>query len=333
MIRLVLVAMLFCGAWSPVEAAGNGRIKFERRGHDFGQIVRGQVMKYRFKFKNAGNGPLRIQGVHAACGCTAVEADKGKIYQAGESGFVDVTLDSSDFAGKMMKVVTVLTNEKITPDRTLTVRAHVLSEFEVNPPLADFGDVVGGEGATRIIRVSPIGDYALKLKGTEFAKEVLDVGLTRDKRDWIVTVSLKPGLKPGFFKESVIVRTGSKSLPELVIPVRGTIRGNIVAAPNYLEFGALAFSDKVKRDISLSGLEEFQITGSRAELIVNGVPVKNPEQFVTVGQSDNPSLRKRVAVELANPDKLGGSVHGRLFLNTTDKGQPEVEVDFYAFFR
>lgn len=330
LVCVFMLSALFSGS---ATAAGEGKIKFERRSHNFGQVIRGQVLKYRFKFKNDGLAPLKIQGVHAACGCTAVEADKGKMYAAGESGYVDLTLDTSDFTGSMTKVVTVMTNEKITPDRTLTVRAKVFSEFEVYPPLVDFGDVLTNDGATKIVKVSPIKGFSLVVKKVGFSKDVLDASFAKKENDWIVTVKLKPGLKTGFFKDAIVIETNSKELPSLSVPVRGTIRGNILVAPNYLEFGAVAKAAKVKRDLSLSGLQEFDIVGTKAELIINGKPIANASDFVIIAEKKSPSSRKKVAIELINGANQSGSVHGKLFLETSDKSSPKLEVDFYAFFR
>jgi hypothetical protein len=58
-----------------------------------------------------------------------------------ESGAIDVTFDTTDFNGPVVKTITVMTNERHVPDRTLSIKATVVSEFEVNPPLADFGSV------------------------------------------------------------------------------------------------------------------------------------------------------------------------------------------------
>ena len=315
---------------------GNPLRQPQRRQHHRERWVLRKALSHRQGTPvRVGSGPLRIQGVHAACGCTAVEADKGKVYASNESGYVDITLDTTDFVGSMMKVVTVMTNESITPDRTLTVRANVLAEFEVQPPLVDFGDIVSKDGAERIIKIIPIKDFALKVENVDFPKDLFEVKWTKDAElpQWAVTVRLKPNQKIGFLKDVIRVKTNSNSLPQLEVPVRGTIRENIAIAPAYLEFGAIAQTERVKRDVTLSGVEAFQITGSKAELIVNGKAVKDASEFVSIAAVDNPSARKRVAVELKNISELGGSVHGKLYLQTNDQSQPQVEVDFYAFFR
>ena len=233
-----------------------GNLKFEASSIDFGSVYRGSQLSHRFRFTNAGAGLLTVQGVHAACGCTAVEVEKGKKYQPGESGFVEVKFDTTDFAGSVVKVVTVMSNEKLLPDRTLTLKAFVKTEIEADPPLADFGDTNSRESAVKTVRIKAIqaeGGTATKLdvKDLAFNASALDATIAKDGDGWLLTIKLKPGLAPGFLKETVVIRNNSRYLKELPVPVRATVRGNIEFMPNYLEFGAIAPSEAAKRSITM----------------------------------------------------------------------------------
>lgn len=312
----------------------NGNMKFEDSSFDFGEVYRGTALTHRFKFINAGDGPLTMQGVHAACGCTAVEIEKGKSYAPGESGFVEVKLDTTDFAGTLVKTVTVMSSEKLLPDRTLTMKAYVKTELEASPPLADFGDVPSMNGATTSITIKPLGGFKLEVKDLVFNKDALEATVVKkDANEYTLTLKVKPGLKPGFLKEQVIVRNNSAHLPEMPVPVRATVKGNIDYAPAYLEFGAIAPKDNVKRSITMKGLSDFQITGTRTELIINGRKIDDAARFIHIETLAHEKEKKLVAVELRNAAQVAGSVHGKLVLTTSDPEQKELAVDFYAFFR
>jgi hypothetical protein len=322
------------GETSGAAKASPGTLKLEASSFDFGDVFRGSQLVHRFPFVNAGTAPITIQGVHAACGCTAVEVDKGRKYMPGDTGYVEVKLDTSDFAGSLVKTVTIMSDEKLLPDRTLTLRAHVKTEIDVDPPLADFGDTPSKTGAAKAIVLKPLDGFKLDVKELVYNQQTLDAALTKQgDGSYLVTIKLKPGLPPGFLRETVIVRNNSSHLKELLVPVRATVKGNIDYAPTYLEFGAIPPSEAAKRAITMKGAGDFAITGSRTELNVNGRKVDDASKYIKVDAVPHDKDKRLVSVELRNAASLAGSVHGKLYLQTTDPDQKELTVDFYAFFR
>lgn len=84
-------------------------ITFEETEHDFGKIIRGEKVVYRFKFKNTGKAPLIISDVASSCGCTVPEYSKLPV-QPGEEGIVTVSFNSQGLNGFKNKSVTVISN-------------------------------------------------------------------------------------------------------------------------------------------------------------------------------------------------------------------------------
>lgn len=312
-----------------------GQIDFDKTVHDFGQIQRGAKVAVDFGFVNRGRGKLVLQGVHASCGCTAVEVDSGREYEPGQSGSIRITFDSTDFLGRIAKGITVVTNERQMSDRTLTVRAVVVAEFDVDPPLVDFGEVYARAGVSQMVTIRPDAKFgnSFSIERLKFNPEYLDVGYAREGSRWIVTVKLKPNAQTGFFKETVFVVNNSKSLPELPIPVRGTVRGNIEFTPRYLEFGQIAPQDKGSRSVTLKTLEEVKITGTRAELNINGARFAEAGKIVEIESIPHEKGKQLLTINLKNAAGLAGAVHGKVMLETDDPQQKTVTVDFYAFFR
>ena len=83
--------------------------QFETVDHDFGTINQGDIVEYTYKFKNAGNAPLIIQGAQGSCGCTVPNWTKEPI-PAGGSGVVTAKFDSHGKQGMQHKTVTVISN-------------------------------------------------------------------------------------------------------------------------------------------------------------------------------------------------------------------------------
>lgn len=311
----------------------SGVISFDRPIFDFGQVKRGQKLPAKFTFKNTGKGTLTIQGVQASCDCTTADAAKGKTFAPGDSGAIEVLFDTTDYSGKVTKGLTVITNERSMPDRTLTITATVNSDVEANPPLADFGEVVLNQSPQQNIHLKNNMKTELKIDKVRFNAEFLDVGYAKEGREFVIYIKLKPTAPIGFFKDTVWIKNNSTALPEMPIPVRATIRGQIAVTPAYIEFGSVPASEKASRQISLTALEGFDITSNSIELNVNGEKSADGQNMMRVSVTPADKNGKKVNLELMNPGSKSGSVHGKVTLQTTNPQQKNLTVDFYAFFR
>lgn len=91
--------------------------------HNFGNMVQGEIGKYKFHFKNTGDADLRIKRVQTTCGCTIGNYPHQPI-KPGEEGDIDVSFNSSFKQGYQNKGIMIFTNTD--PSRiVLTIRAVV----------------------------------------------------------------------------------------------------------------------------------------------------------------------------------------------------------------
>ena len=315
--------------------AAQPKINFTNTSHDFGQVFQGQKMTISFNFVNSGEGPLVIHGVHAGCGCTAVEVEKGRPYQPGEKGSVNITFDSANFAGPVTKIITVMTNQKLTPDRTLTIRANVVQEIGATPPLVDFGDLLVGETKDATVIIKSTNRQNLTVGTLRYNKDRITAAIEpRSAFEWKLKVTIKPQTQAQFVKETIYIANSSNHLKELPIPVRANIKNGVETVPSYIEFGAVARGEKIRRTVTISGVDPEKIKASETTLHVNGEKVKDFANFVVIdkGTGTNKSEIK-FTIELKNQTTQPGNVHGRLLFKSDDTKTGEVPVDFYAFFR
>lgn len=310
-----------------------GSIKFDGVVKDFGTVKRGEKLTAKFAYTNNGAGPLIIQGVQASCDCTTVEMAKGKSIAPGEAGMIEVVFDTTDYSGRVTKAVTVITNEKPMPDRTLTVSALVNSDISAEPPLVDFGDVVMNQTPQQTIHIKNAMKGELKIEKLRYNEDALDIGYKKEGKDWVLHVKLKPGVAIGFLKDTIYVKNNSPALSEMPIPVRASIKGPISYSPSYIEFGSISANDKATRQIELTAIESFDITTNRAELMVNGTKMEGAEKLMKVSVVPAERNTKKISLELMNPGTNPGSVHGKVFLDTNNPQQKTLIIDFYAFFR
>jgi uncharacterized cupredoxin-like copper-binding protein len=101
------------------------KIYFPEITHDFGKVEYGKVVDYNFKIVNQGNSVLNIQDVRTSCGCTAALVSS-KTIKPGEDGTIKVQLNTKGHSGKMVRTVTIKSNDPKDPTSTLTIFAEVV---------------------------------------------------------------------------------------------------------------------------------------------------------------------------------------------------------------
>ena len=118
---------------NPITADGEGEksklpvMEFETTSHDFGMIVKGEKVAWKFKFKNTGGSDLIISDASATCGCTVPKWPREPI-KPGKGGDIEVVFNSAGRDGSQHKSVSVLTNGQ--PN---TIRLEIEAEiFEAN---------------------------------------------------------------------------------------------------------------------------------------------------------------------------------------------------------
>ena len=77
--------------------------------YNFGKIVEGDKVEYKFHFRNTGKNPLIITDAVASCGCTVPEKPDAPV-QPGQVGFLNVVFNSKGKMGNIQKEVTVTSN-------------------------------------------------------------------------------------------------------------------------------------------------------------------------------------------------------------------------------
>ena len=71
-----------------------GKMSFEQKFIDLGQVTKGEVKKFEFPFTNIGNAPIKIDLV-SSCDCTTTDYPTNEV-MPGEKGSILVTFDSTE---------------------------------------------------------------------------------------------------------------------------------------------------------------------------------------------------------------------------------------------
>ncbi|HSJ53784.1 MAG TPA: DUF1573 domain-containing protein [Anaerolineae bacterium] len=105
-----------------------GAIELSATEFDFGTVPNTGPVSRAFQVRNAGSGPLRIDGASTSCGCTTAEITAGEL-APGASTPLTVTYDplAHDGAlGEFLRIVYVRSDDPETPEATLTIRVRVV---------------------------------------------------------------------------------------------------------------------------------------------------------------------------------------------------------------
>jgi hypothetical protein len=114
------------GAVQPAEPA-HGHLVFEHGFFDFGTVTEGDIVKHTFKFKNDGAEKVKIVKTDSSCGCTTASGEL-KEYAPGESGEMEVEVDTKGKKGIVVKTVTV------TLENNAVATAELSLAMKLEPP-------------------------------------------------------------------------------------------------------------------------------------------------------------------------------------------------------
>jgi len=98
-------------------------LSFDKKKHNFGEILQGESVSHLFTFTNSGEGDLIISQAKGSCGCTVPEWPRETI-SSGETDEIKVTFNSAGKSGRQNKTITLVTNA-IPNTTVLTISAHI----------------------------------------------------------------------------------------------------------------------------------------------------------------------------------------------------------------
>ena len=93
-------------------------LQFKESKHGFGKISQGRPVYYSFEFKNVGNKAVKLDDVHASCGCTTPQWNK-ELIQPGASSLIKVGFNAAS-EGDFEKTIIVTYNSNQTEVLTIS---------------------------------------------------------------------------------------------------------------------------------------------------------------------------------------------------------------------
>jgi len=203
-------------------------IKFKNATLDFGEVNSGKTVDMNFEFENAGTNILYIKNIIPACGCTTTALTK-KDYQAGEKGTINSKFNTSGYNGRVVKTITVTSNDPDTPEVRLTISGTVtmkdFAQADLKPDHFAFGSVSIGKTYTRKLNLSNSGNMDLRVLEISCSPEVSMVFKTSvlaPKKSSEITLNFTPFEKASF-NSMVKIRTNDYRNPYIFIRLEAQV--------------------------------------------------------------------------------------------------------------
>lgn len=226
------------------DAQGIPKLAIDAADHDFGYVELGKSVKHAFRLTNVGTGTLTLKaGVTTCSACTIAKLSKSRL-RPGET--TDVVVEFSVLANKpdFRHAAYVLTNDPTRRRVELNISGKISSRYRSLPDKLAFSRVSAGVPATRELSVYCYVSDELRVSDPQFTEsdtaeffearidpipgeELTELGAKSGRR---VLVTLKPGLPPGPFRQTIrlTLEMGQSVEPtELEVSIEGTVASDL----------------------------------------------------------------------------------------------------------
>ena len=219
---------------------------FTERGHDFGPVPRGAVVRHNFVLVNRTSEPLTVLDVRASCGCTTGRA-LTNVVAPGATAVVEAQMDTRNFVGIKATTLTVsvVTAKGTQGEARLAVRSNILSDIVLNPGTADFGVLTKGQGGQHVIALERLGAPQWKILkmaasprlGQFVAAKLKETSRSGQGVSYVLTINVRPEAPAGSIREEIRLSTNDPETPVVPVLVTAEIRGGLNVSPALLTLG------------------------------------------------------------------------------------------------
>jgi hypothetical protein len=223
------------------------RLEIQESRYDFGSLDIASSGSHDFVLANGGDGPLKLMAGPTSCRCATSKLER-KDVPPGGSTKVTVTWKSTEKIGHYEQTAQIVTNDPDRPTVTLTVAGRITAMAHVTPSELTFSQIAATETATAQTRLLSFLERPLRVLGREWSDpttaKYFDVSVEplpkEDLQEWaaksgaLATVTVKPGMPSGPFRQTLTLRTNLEQMPRLTLSIQGTVASEIaVVGPGW----------------------------------------------------------------------------------------------------
>lgn len=309
------------------------RLVVEKRVHDLGEVVEGDVVTVTWTLENRGTADLVIERTKPSCGCTVVKSsDKDLVIPPG--GKLDLTaeFDSARRRGEQHKFVRVESNDPADPKLSLEFTARIKQLYEMIPSgLLNLRLVQRGKPADHTLDVIPAEpDDRLEIENLAWAEKApitytVEPLKLRDAVGKRIRFTVTPAASLGSLKATLKMTLSIDGVKkERRVPIRAEVVGDVTVHPKLINAIRLP-SPRGKRlapvTLRSTNRTPFEILGVSAGPLLDASYEPDDRAL--------PGTQYDVMVTIRD-DAPAGPFGATLRVRTNSLDQPIVEVPVYG---
>jgi hypothetical protein len=237
---------------------------------DLGTVQYDEEVTVTFKFRNVGDETLEIYDVESISD-DLYAVLSAKTFDPGDSGHIEVTMDTKGHVGILAGRVSVITNDREHREMLLEVKAKVQPLLAFNPPFIWVGQVARDHSyknkARLIGKIIDDGEFSgltVNKTNPRIKAEIIFHNIKGNRIPYLEIVLL-PELRSGTFRESVSV-TSEDPPAEAQLILYGHKLGIIEVTPDRFDFFPREDLNPDERIVTLESGKEFHIAKTEANV-------------------------------------------------------------------
>ncbi len=216
-----------------VAGAATPRIAVDVPHFNFGEQPNNLTIEHAFEIRNDGDAPLKIERIRSSCGCTVGEVSSYQV-APGETATIAASYKLIGRRGNQHSVLTLETNDPVTPRTQLIMSGYALQSLRVQPAQLFFDTLPAGATRTQTVELrAPANRHfeitEVKLDGEGFT---WTEPVARGGHHYALTVTAQGGPTPGPVSAELRLHTTHPDHPVVIIPLRAEVAGALTVAPS-----------------------------------------------------------------------------------------------------
>ncbi len=244
------------------------RKMFKKFEHDFGTVVKGEEVEYRFQIENVYQEEMRIQSVTSSCGCTQVSVTKN-VLKTWEKAEVVAKFMTKTYSGARKARIAVTFSQPYYATVYLDIKGTIRTDTMIDPGVVNFGTLIDPTKSSRTINISRFGNPAWKITDVKSTYPHVVVALKETARTsayvtYQLTASLKKSTPTGFLQNELVLvaqeRPGDASSEiSLPVPLIANISTPVHVSPGILPIVDATEGKVVTEKVVLMAEQPFRI--------------------------------------------------------------------------
>lgn len=330
---LLISALLTAGACtdalgSATLAAGTPKIQFDQTIYDFGKTSVVETIVGTFKFKNVGDGVLKLEPPKPSCGCTIVSL-KPDTLQPGGSGELAFTFNLGRARANMEKHILVKSNDPQTPEVTLIIKVDYTPLYDTNPMALMVNLAFGMNKTEQFTAVTRTDGKPLRILRLEASKPWItaqvEPGAKADGSSARIRIAIQRDGPPRRFNEYVHLYAADQTNgPASSIYLYGLFMGEVSVSPEALYWSVTGAAQTPTDRPEAMAMRRLTVRSATGQALV----LKNPQStipgiHVELVPKESGKVYELVAKLDAPPNQ---TVSGKVSFETSVAAQPKIEV-------